>query len=314
MSCALRSCAFEAGAPARAAVGSAARFSEAVGAARRLPCDARAPGPRQNSLRCLRQLRSNNRRESDHEAGLSFGRPAAGRTALLGASQAHAALPTAARAGVEVGGESSLRRVRVEATALRIADFAAIKVDKTCMPHPPCGTSQVLRTPRLGRGITPASMLPARPCLNNASRQAEGEGRQSRSCRQDQAQRPCARGPARRGRFVRRREAQRTRPQACRRTGLLRDLTRGICLSGAAAGSAASSAAGRVREHRSGVGTQCRPPHSEPAAGRFSRAAPQYKCAERERTANQLSACADQAETTRLEQLSERRETQHHGL
>lgn len=47
------------------------------GRLRRLPCGACANGPRQNSLHSLRSLRSDSCRESDHEAGLSFGRPAA---------------------------------------------------------------------------------------------------------------------------------------------------------------------------------------------------------------------------------------------
>ncbi len=65
---------------------------------------------------------------------------------------------------------------------------------------------------------------------------------------------------------VARRGAQRSRPQACRRTGLLRDLTRGICPSRVNAVNVASYAAGRFCEHRRGVGAQRRPRHRSTAA------------------------------------------------
>ncbi len=58
------------------------------------------------------------------------------------------------------------------------------------------------------------------------------------------------------------------------KTRALRDLTRRICLSGAAAGSAASYATRPLTEHRSGVDAQHRPPPSEPLAARPRRAAP----------------------------------------
>ncbi len=58
------------------------------------------------------------------------------------------------------------------------------------------------------------------------------------------------------------------------KTRALRDLTRRICLSGAAAGSAASYATRPLTEHRSGVDAQHRPPPSEPLAARPHRAAP----------------------------------------
>jgi hypothetical protein len=48
-----------------------------------------------------------------------------------------------------------------------------------------------------------------------------------------------------------RRGAQRSRPHACRRTGVHRDLTCRSCLSAVNGVNAASSAAGRLREHRS---------------------------------------------------------------
>jgi len=53
---------------AKARPDSPQRFSEAVGAARRLPCGTRARGPSRNSLRSLRSLRSSRRAESDDEA------------------------------------------------------------------------------------------------------------------------------------------------------------------------------------------------------------------------------------------------------
>ncbi len=58
------------------------------------------------------------------------------------------------------------------------------------------------------------------------------------------------------------------------KTRALRDLTRRICLSGAAAGSAASYATRPLTEHRSGVDAQHRPPPSEPLAARPRRATP----------------------------------------
>ena len=57
-----------------------------------------------------------------------------------------------------------------------------------------------------------------------------------------------------------RREAQCSRPHACRRTGVLRNLTCRSCLSRVNEVNAASSAAGRLREHRRGVGAKRRPP------------------------------------------------------
>ena len=63
----------------------------AVGAAHRLPCDARRAVARRNSLRSLRSLSSDNRRESDHEA-----RAARAPTALLRFSAPHKSPPPGA--------------------------------------------------------------------------------------------------------------------------------------------------------------------------------------------------------------------------
>ncbi len=60
------------------------RFTEAVSAALRLPCDARSRGPSQNSLRSLRSLRSDSCDESVDEARCARSHS----PALLGASQA----------------------------------------------------------------------------------------------------------------------------------------------------------------------------------------------------------------------------------
>ena len=49
------------------------RATSAVSASLRLPCGARAPGPRPNSLRSLRSLRSDTGRESVHEARCARG-------------------------------------------------------------------------------------------------------------------------------------------------------------------------------------------------------------------------------------------------
>src|SRR5262252_9462472 len=51
--------------PAKGRSGRLLRLAESVGAAHRLPCDARPHGPSPNSLRSLRSLRSNNGDESD---------------------------------------------------------------------------------------------------------------------------------------------------------------------------------------------------------------------------------------------------------
>jgi hypothetical protein len=51
--------------PSKGALGPTAPLTEAVGAAHRLPCDARTHGPSQNSLRSLRSLRSNSCDELD---------------------------------------------------------------------------------------------------------------------------------------------------------------------------------------------------------------------------------------------------------
>jgi len=70
--------------------GSAQRFSEAVGAARRLPCGTRARGPSRNSLRSLRSLRLGQARRVRRRSALT--RAASG-PAFLGASQARHGLP-----------------------------------------------------------------------------------------------------------------------------------------------------------------------------------------------------------------------------
>ena len=57
----------------KACAGRPQRFSEAVGAMHRLPCDARGRGPSHNSLRSLRSLRSNKCDESDNEARCARG-------------------------------------------------------------------------------------------------------------------------------------------------------------------------------------------------------------------------------------------------
>ena len=58
---------------AKARAGRPLRFTEAVGAAHRLPCGARSRGPSPNSLRSLRSLRSNNRDESVVDARCARG-------------------------------------------------------------------------------------------------------------------------------------------------------------------------------------------------------------------------------------------------
>jgi len=75
------------------------RFASAVGAARRLPCAARSRGPSPNSLRSLRSLRSNKRRQVSCWSAL---RARATRPALLGASEALRSLPGRAFATTSV--------------------------------------------------------------------------------------------------------------------------------------------------------------------------------------------------------------------
>ena len=59
----------------RTGQGRALRRSAWRAAARHVPCDARSTGPRRNSLRSLRSLCSDSRRESVHEARCARGRP-----------------------------------------------------------------------------------------------------------------------------------------------------------------------------------------------------------------------------------------------
>ena len=58
---------------AKACAGRPQRFSEAVGASHRLPCDARGRGPSHNSLRSLRSLCSDKCDKSDDEARCARG-------------------------------------------------------------------------------------------------------------------------------------------------------------------------------------------------------------------------------------------------
>ena len=125
---------------------------------------------------------------------------------------------------------------------------------------------------RLGEGPPLASLTPDAHQRRRPSPQPSPRGRGSNSQpRLDRRARPrvpfqSGRQPVGGGAPVARREAQRSRPQACRRTGLLRDLTRGICPSRVNAVNVASYAAGRFREHRRGVGAQRRPRHRSTAA------------------------------------------------
>ena len=125
---------------------------------------------------------------------------------------------------------------------------------------------------RLGEGRPPAALRPAPHQRREPSPQPSPRGRGSNShLRLDRRARPhrqfqSGRQPVGGGAPVARRGAQRSRPQACRRTGLLRDLTCGICPSRVNAVNVASYAAGRFREHRRGVGAQRRPRHRSTAA------------------------------------------------
>ncbi|WP_309625007.1 hypothetical protein, partial [Methylibium sp.] len=83
---------------AKARPGRRQRFIEAVSAALRLPCGARARGPSRNSLRSLRSLRSNKRDESEDEALRAATSPV-----LLSASKARCRLPGRAFADTAVG-------------------------------------------------------------------------------------------------------------------------------------------------------------------------------------------------------------------
>ena len=74
----------------RARAGAGWRAEEAVGAAHRLPCDARPAGLVANSLRSLRSLRSD---RGDEVRGTKRAARAAGRAALLGASNARKPAP-----------------------------------------------------------------------------------------------------------------------------------------------------------------------------------------------------------------------------
>jgi len=75
---------------AKGCPGGAQRATEAVVAARRLPCGARVHGPAHNSLRSLRSLRSNRMRQVSPRSAL---RARAMDPALLGASHARRAPP-----------------------------------------------------------------------------------------------------------------------------------------------------------------------------------------------------------------------------
>jgi len=75
---------------AKGSPGGAQRATEAVVAARRLPCGARVHGPAHNSLRSLRSLRSNRMRQKCLRGAL---RARAMNPALLGASHARRAPP-----------------------------------------------------------------------------------------------------------------------------------------------------------------------------------------------------------------------------
>ncbi len=125
---------------------------------------------------------------------------------------------------------------------------------------------------RLGEGPPSASLTLDRHQRRRPSPQPSPRGR-GRNSPLPLSRRARPHGPFQSGRQpvgggapVARREAQRSRPQACRRTGLLRDLTCGICPSRVNAVNVASYAAGRFREHRRGVGAQRRPRHRSTAA------------------------------------------------
>ncbi len=85
---------------AKGCPGRARRATEAVGAARRLPCGARVHGPAHNSLRSLRSLRSDRMRQKCPRGAL---RARAMNPALRGASHAPRALPGQPFAGTRAG-------------------------------------------------------------------------------------------------------------------------------------------------------------------------------------------------------------------
>jgi hypothetical protein len=160
-------------------------------AALRATCGARAAGLPQNSLRSLRSLRSDSCGKSVHEARLSFGRRAAGGTALLGTRR----------------GDRTPTRHGAYSWGVRVSD-----------------------------GTGPARTRRLKERRDQATRSVAVGGQAKRW--PDPLPSGCA--EERRG----------VGPHACRRTGVLRDLTCRSCLSAVNEVNAASSAAGRRREHR----------------------------------------------------------------
>ena len=236
----------------RARNGLARAHGEAVGTACRLRCDAREPGPRQNSLRASRCAQttaaSQITKQACPSAGLRPGplrfspprksptpghssRADTGRSigrhegcglpvAVRGYRRSHAIAATMLEACLASSG--LCRASTSSARTVRGGDTDASAPFRLFAPR------SSLLAPRSSRFrvlVFSCSRVTAslRHCVT-ASVREYSTGGQFRS----------GRGRAPWCAPVRRREAQRARPQACRRTGLLRDLTRGVCLSGAA--------------------------------------------------------------------------------
>ncbi len=234
----------------RARNGLARAHGEAVGTACRLRCDAREPGPRQNSLRASRCAQTTAASQITKQACPSAGlRPGPLRFSppRKSPTPGHSSRADTGRSigrhegcGLPVAVRGHGRSHAIAATMLEacLASSGLCRASTSSARTVGGGDTDAsapfrLFAPRSSLFAFSRSRVTAslRHCVSASVRQCGSAGVREYSTG---GQFRSGRGRAPRRAPVRRREAQRARPQACRRTGLLRDLTRGVCLSGAA--------------------------------------------------------------------------------